>query len=192
MQLKIQGKRWMFLHRVCRQCFTVFESANYCSGPLDTTIRLKYTLIAHPTLTTPVSLSTLLVSFGAIDTESVVLSLKPPKKAPHKPPKYATALIPFKQIGDAFAAVCASGRPERGLNDIEVGWAGGKEPQILGWLKRMGKLGTPKLPAENGVSLPEAQTSSNSSAFSSFPESFVSTSPLVSSILLTDSCSPNP
>jgi len=140
-------------------------------GSLDTTIRLKYTLTDHPTLTTPVSISDLLAPFGSIDTQSIVLSLKPPKKTPHKPPKYATALVPFKQIGDAFAAVCASGRPERGLNGIVVGWAEGKEPQILAWLKKMGKLGT-QTPPEDGARLPQVQTGSNSSPFSSFPESF--------------------
>ena len=112
-----------------------------------------------------------------------MLSLKPPKKAPNKPPKYGTALVPFKQIGEAFAAVCASGTPQRGLEGVEVGWAGGKEPQILGWLKKMGKLGTPPPPSgmekdrggstDGNAGLPQAQTRTDSSTFSSFPESFV-------------------
>ncbi|KAK7040206.1 hypothetical protein VNI00_010012 [Paramarasmius palmivorus] len=153
----------------------------------DTTVRVKYTLTDHPELTTAESLSKLLKSFGETDTETIVLSLKPPKKAPHKPPKYGTALVPFKRIGDAFAAVCASSRAERGLNGIEIGWVGGKEPQILGWLKKMGKLGpggitsgTPeesKIPAVDRnaekASLPQMQSSSGSAgSFSSFPETF--------------------
>lgn len=158
---------------------------HYYLGSLDTTIRLKYTLTSHPILTTPASLSTLLSPFGATDTPSIVIALKPPKKAPNKPPKFATALVPFRRIGDAFAAVCASGRPERGLGDIDVGWAEGKEPQILGWLRQMGKLGAaaPTVPGtsegvmdsgERKAPLPQAQTRGDTSTFSSFPESFVS------------------
>ena len=125
-------------------------------------------------------------SFGQTDTGSIVLSLKAPKKSLDKPPKYGTALVPFKQIGDAFAAVCASGKRERGLDGIEVGWVGGKEPPILVWLKKMGKLGTPPPPppsattrtSEDGggkprARLPQMQTTADSSAYSSFPSSFV-------------------
>ncbi|KAK1232110.1 hypothetical protein PQX77_004768 [Marasmius sp. AFHP31] len=152
-------------------------------APTDTTVRIKYSLTDHPELTTADSIVTLFRSFGEIDAETVVVSLKPPKKAPHKPPKHGTALVPFKRIGDAFAAVCASERPERALKGIEVGWVGAKEPQILAWLKRMGKLGTPSTSltshpstaseplrtAEQG-SLPQLQQPSNS--FASFPATF--------------------
>ncbi|KAL0070113.1 hypothetical protein AAF712_002600 [Marasmius tenuissimus] len=152
-------------------------------APTDTTVRIKYSLTDHSELTTADSIVTLFRSFGEIDAETVVVSLKPSKKAPHKPPKHGTALVPFKRIGDAFAAVCASGRPDRALNGIEVGWVGGKEPQILAWLKRMGKLGTPSTApashpstaseplrtAEQG-SLPQLQQPSNS--FASFPDTF--------------------
>lgn len=147
--------------------------------PLDTTVRVKFTLTAHPSLTTASALSTLLKPFGATDIDSIVLSLKSPKKDPSKPPKYGTALVPFKQIGDAFAAVCASGRADRGLGGIEVGWVNGKEPPILGWLKKMGKLGVPSPPRsksprqETKANLPQMQTTANASSFSSFPESFV-------------------
>jgi DnaJ homolog subfamily C member 17 len=152
-------------------------------GPYDTTVRLKYSLATHPTLTTPAALSNLLQPFGVTDTSSIVLTLKPPKKAPHKPPKYGVALVPFEQIGPAFDAVCASGLAERGLDGIEVGWVEGKEPQILGWLKRIGKLATPTTrqeapsTAQNknaGSPLPKVHTTAHSSLFSSFPESFVS------------------
>lgn len=120
--------------------------------------------------------------FGPTDRDSIVLSLKSPKKNLGKPPKYGTALVPFKQIGDAFAAVCASGKPERGLDGIEVGWVGGKEPPILVWLKKIGKLGTPTPRTsdsgeQNGektkAGLPQMQTTADSSKYSSFPSSFV-------------------
>ena len=115
--------------------------AKHSTGSLDTTIRLKYTLTAHPTLTTAASLSGLLSTFGQTDAETIRILLKPPKKAPEKPAKFATAIAEFKQIGDAFAAVCASGREDRGLQGIQVYWAEGKEPQIIEWLKKRGVLG---------------------------------------------------
>lgn len=152
--------------------------------PLDTTIRLKYTVKGHPTLTTAESIAKLMSPFGPTDRDSIVLSLKSPKKNLGKPPKYGTALVPFKQIGDAFAAVCASGKPERGLDGIEVGWVGGKEPPILVWLKKIGKLGTPTPRTsdsgeQNGektkAGLPQMQTTADSSKYSSFPSSFPDT-----------------
>jgi DnaJ homolog subfamily C member 17 len=113
--------------------------------------------------------------FGTIDTDSVALTIKPPK--------FASAAVTFKQIGDAFAAVCASGRKIDGLDGIEVGWLGGKEPEIIGWLKKMGKLGAPppkkqdNFNGEKGqtAELPQnQQTASGAGGFSSFPETFVS------------------
>lgn len=116
-------------------------SAYPLTGSLDTTVRIKYTLASHPTLTTPDALAALLTPFGAVDTPSIVLSLKPPKKAPQKPPKFGVALVPFTQVGSAFAAVGASGRPERGLAAIDITWAEGQEPALVLWLRRMGQLG---------------------------------------------------
>ncbi|GLB41902.1 putative dnaJ molecular chaperone homology domain [Lyophyllum shimeji] len=149
--------------------------------PLDTTVRLKYNLKAHPELTTRDSVAKLMATFGPVDIDSVVLSLKPPKKDATKPAKFGTALVPFKRIGDAFAAVCASGRLERGLEGIEVGWVAGKEPPILIWLKKMGKLGASPPPAskqadveakvEKGGS-PQSEATPDTSSFSSFPSSF--------------------
>ncbi|KAI0935094.1 hypothetical protein AcV7_003995 [Taiwanofungus camphoratus] len=116
---------------------TVRDNEPPTLGALDTTVRLKYPLSTHPSLTTPSSLNPLLSPFGSIDESAVVLSLKP---LPPKKPKRVIALVPFRQIGSAFAAVCASRRAEAGLADIEVDWAEGKEPELIGWLKRMGKL----------------------------------------------------
>ena len=155
-------------------------------------------MAAQPGLTTPPSISSLLAQFGEVDESSVVLSLKPPKKAPTKPPKNGTALVPFKQIGDAFAAVCASGRADRGLEGVEISWAEGKEPPILGWLKRQGKLDSVPKPQSisrsecgNGAIGAKDRTKElfeslcekpATSPFSSFPDSFVSYL-LVSSII---------
>ncbi|KAH8107320.1 DnaJ domain-containing protein [Phellopilus nigrolimitatus] len=93
-------------------------------GQLDTTMKLKYSLSSHPGLITASALSSLLSQFGEIDTSSII----------------GTALVPFKQIGGAFSAACASGRKEYGLEGVEVTWAGRKEPPILEWLKKQGKL----------------------------------------------------
>ena len=136
------------------------------------------------------SLSGLLAPFGTIDDNSIVMSLKP---SPPKKPKRVTALVPFKQIGGAFAAVCASGRKERGLEGVEVDWAEGKEPELIGWLKKTVHLGgeTKKADGEDtpttnlsladykiSCSTPAPAPPSNG-AFSSFPSTFVRTLSLV-------------
>ena len=171
--------------------------------PLDTTIRLKYPLKAYPNLTTPAAISSFLSRFGATDESSIVLSLSLKNKTSSKldkPPKTGSALVPFKQIGNAFAAVCASGRKELGMDGVKVTWVNGKEPAILGWLRKMGKLGgvgtgagiqqQPVSPSsmDAGIKaeLPQNQTRNSSSApFSSFPSSFVSLFPSIC-VVITD------
>lgn len=147
-------------------------------GTLDTTVRLKYQVAAHPELTTPSALSTLLSPFGSVDDSAIVISLKP---SPPKKPKRVTALVAFKQIGGAFAAVCSSGRSENGLTSIEVDWAEGKEPELIGWLVKMGKLTPPSsLSTQSPPSVNQRQDAPSSTAaasappFSSFPSTFVS------------------
>jgi DnaJ family protein C protein 17 len=115
--------------------------ANLLTGPLDTTVRVRFALAAHPTLATPAAVATLLGQFGAVDAALVVLASKPPKKAPGKPPTHATAVVPFKAVGAAFAAVGASGLAARGLAGVDVSWAAKDEPPLIAWLKRMGQLG---------------------------------------------------
>lgn len=67
------------------------------------------------------------------------------KKSSSDEVRLGTALVPFKRIGDAFAAVCASRVKERGLEGVQISWTGnsGGEPELIGWLKRHGKLGAP-------------------------------------------------
>ena len=145
-------------------------------GTLDTTVRLKYPISSHPHLITANAISTLLSPFGAVDSDDIVMSIKPP---PPKKPKRVVALVPFKQVGDASAVVCASGREDRGLKDVEVAWAEGKEPELIGWLKRIGKLGSQPTKAASSPSTPSPEKSSSQSAdtsFSSFPSTFVSLS----------------
>ncbi|KIY69689.1 DnaJ-domain-containing protein [Cylindrobasidium torrendii FP15055 ss-10] len=145
-------------------------------GATDTTVRVKFTLAAHPELATKEALSSLLAPFGPTDTDAIVLSLKPPKKNPAGPAKNGTALISFKRIGDAFAAVCASGQAARGLKDVDIAWVGSKEPEIIGWLKSTGKLSAAQPPPTP----PNAHTSTRateSAAFSSFPLSFPTSFP---------------
>jgi len=121
-------------------------------GPLDTTVRLKYSATALPHLTTPESLAALLQPFGNTDKDLIVISIneKTSKKKKSHEVKLGTALVSFKRIGDAFAAVCASRVKERGLEGVQITWAGnsGGEPELIAWLKRHGKLGAPSEPAK--------------------------------------------
>lgn len=101
-------------------------------------------LAKYPQLTTPGALQTFMSNtFGPVDGDSIVLSMKSPKKkttAEHKPPpppKYAIAAVPFKTISDAHAAVCASRRADRGLDEFEITWMGGTEPAVWSWAERM-------------------------------------------------------
>ena len=171
-------------------CPLVHSVQRVIPGLLDTTVRVKYTLAAHPSLTDVQSLVPILSSFGTLDEASIVLSLKP---SPPKKPKRVIALVPYKQIGGSFAAVCASGRKESGLDGVEVDWAEGKEPELIGWLKKMGQLGGPvngtadKTTASNGTHEPtipsppsaNMKAASNGVAstadgeFSTFPTTFV-------------------
>ncbi|KZT42448.1 DnaJ-domain-containing protein, partial [Sistotremastrum suecicum HHB10207 ss-3] len=104
-------------------------------GPLDTTIRLKYAIARYPELVTAAALGQWMRRFGDVDEGSIVISMKAPKKSPDKPAKTVVALVPFAKVGDAFAAVCARGKAGGGLDDMEVGWAGGQEPEAVRWLQ---------------------------------------------------------
>ncbi|KAG2008342.1 DnaJ protein [Coprinopsis cinerea AmutBmut pab1-1] len=124
----------------------------------DTTVRLKYALKSHPGLTTKEAIAAFLSPFGAVDVDSIVFSLKTKAKKKAKaagdvtgPPTHATALVPFKTIGDAYAAVCASTSPSPkvDLKGMEIGWVNNKEPLILGWLKKMGKLPSSREPSKS-------------------------------------------
>lgn len=102
------------------------------------TVRLKYPLAEYPHLTMTDALHMFMAStFGPVDQDSIVLSMKPPKKVAHKPPKYATTAVPFKTIADAHAAVCASRRADRDLHEFEIGWMGGCESVVWSWAERM-------------------------------------------------------
>ena len=78
--------------------------------------------------------------FGETDASSTLISIKPSKKASKKGTSHATVVVPFKRLGDAVDAVSASGKTNYGLDGIEVSWAGGSEPEIVGWLRVRGKL----------------------------------------------------
>ena len=129
-------------------------------------------------------------TFGPVDKDDIVLSMKSPKKAEHKPPKYATAVVRFGKIADAHAAVCASGRADRGLEHFDIKWVGGTEPAVWSWSERILKLkegrkasgeakdavggvSTPSLPGTNGGLRQASGQSAAGSQFSSFPSSFV-------------------
>ena len=186
--------------RHCPSCNEGLLTSRAFSGEHDTTVRLKYSLAKYPHLTTTDALHTFMArTFGPVDKDSIVLSMKPPKKAPQKPPKQATAAVPFKTIADAHAAVCASRRADRGLDEFEIGWMGGSEPAVWSWAERMLKAKekreaqaspAPEVDrtrgagdgAAAGVDVQGGSTQENSgvrskpvsgSQFSSFPPSFV-------------------
>ena len=90
------------------------------------TVWLKYSTTVLPHLTTTELLATLLQPFGKTDSDSIVLSIEAKtskKMSSLDKVKLGTALVPFKRIGDAFAAVCASGVKERGLEGVQISWA---------------------------------------------------------------------
>jgi DnaJ family protein C protein 17 len=119
-------------------------------GPYDTTIRVKFTLSAFPSLDTASALAAHLSRFGEIDEGAVVLSIKPKKAGKKKTlledegakgagEKTVNAVVPFSQIGAAFGVV--SSGPTLKAQGMEVSWAGGSEPPILAWLRDRGELG---------------------------------------------------
>lgn len=129
------------------------ENAPPPLGPYDTTIRVKFVLSAFPTLSTASALASHLKRFGEIDEGAVVLSIKPKKASKKKKSqekgadeaaqgegeKVVNAVVPFSQISAAFAVV--SSGPTLKEQGMEVSWAGGSEPPILGWLRDRGELG---------------------------------------------------
>ena len=166
---------------------------------MDTTVKIKWTFLSRPSITTREDVAALLRPFGAVESSEIVLSLKPPLP---KKPKRGTALIPFKQIGDAFAAVCSTGSVACGLKDIDVSWAEGKEPDLIGWLKKMGKLGgearvtfptpTPHLAEPSALDTLHVRNSEapGVQASSTFPSTFVSVISYMWRRHLTIVCSP--
>ena len=155
------------------------------SDPLDTTVRIRFPLKSYSQLNTPQAISTILSRFGATDESSIVLSanIKGKKEKTDKAPKTGSALVPFKQIGDAFAAVCASERKDLGLDGIKISWVRGEEPAILEWLRKMGQLDLPSgaasgdqkqtgpakfVAGEMKAELPHNQVKSSFSSFPSF------------------------
>lgn len=126
------------------------ENAPPPLGPYDTTVRVKFTLSAFPSLNTASTLAAHLRRFGEIDEDAVVLSIKPKKAGKKKSQekgadgeaqgeKVVNAVVPFSQISAAFGVV--SSGPTLKERGMEVSWAGGSEPPILEWLRNRGELG---------------------------------------------------
>ncbi|KAF9225755.1 DnaJ-domain-containing protein [Gyrodon lividus] len=174
-------------------------------GPYDTTMRVKFVLSAFPSLNTASALASHLRRFGEIDEGAVVLSIKSKKVSKKKKTrvqdkvadedgegegeKVVNAVVPFAQISSAFGAISSSpALKERGM---EVSWAGGSEPPILGWLRDRGELGgkpknTTTAPTpSNGASGRAQKTdeqlkttdAANGAKFSTFPSTFPAAPP---------------
>lgn len=141
----------------------------------DTTVRLKYALKHHGDLTSKEEIAAFLAPFGAVDVDSIVFSMKAKKSKKigesSAAPTHATALVPFKTISDAHAAVCASSAPvtsplsrKVNMKGMEIGWVNGQEPAILGWLKKMGKLSEGTEQKSDMASPPPPESRGGSSA----------------------------
>ena len=144
---------------------------------MDTTVRVRYALSSRPALVDAALIAAVLAPFGAVDESALVFSHKPmhPMKR-----KRVTALVPFAESGGAFAAVCASECMEHGLRGVEVTWAGGVEPELIGWLKKTGQLGgttdgkpSPQKAGKSSSSTRQPAVSVLDSEFSSLPSTFV-------------------
>jgi DnaJ family protein C protein 17 len=140
-------------------------------GDLDTTIRVKYALSSFPALSTAFALAGHLRRYGEIDEGTVVMSQKAKKSKKSKGlsdgEMIVTALVPFNQLGAAFAVV--SSAESLKIRGMDVTWADGSEPPILGWLRERGELGGPA--AKRAEPLPTT-TAPDGTTFSSFPSSF--------------------
>ncbi|KAG2111945.1 uncharacterized protein F5147DRAFT_684913, partial [Suillus discolor] len=138
---------------------------------LDTTVRIKYALSSYPALSTASALTTHLRRYGEIDEGTAVMSQKTKKSKKSKGlvdgEMIVTALVSFNQLGAAFAVVSsAESLKERGM---DVAWAGGSEPPILGWLRKRGALGGP---AANRAEPFPTKPTPEGTTFGSFPSSF--------------------
>jgi DnaJ family protein C protein 17 len=91
----------------------------------------------------------LLKPFGPVDESCVIFTLKAPKDKPNVPPKFATAIIVFKRVEDAFGVVGATGQESRGMKNVDISWAKGEEPENIKSLRERGLLGTG--PRPNGT-----------------------------------------
>ncbi|KAH7106572.1 DnaJ-domain-containing protein [Auriculariales sp. MPI-PUGE-AT-0066] len=114
---------------------TSSASASPALGPLDTTVRVKYALATHPSLSTPAALESRLSQFGELDMPVLSLKAKKVKKSVSSGAMLATAVVHFSGLESAHAAVCASNDAKRGFTDLEITWAGGVEPAVLAQLK---------------------------------------------------------
>ncbi|KAF9002431.1 hypothetical protein BDQ17DRAFT_1542220 [Cyathus striatus] len=84
------------------------------AGLLNTIVRLRFGIKTRPDLGTPESIARVLNPFGDIDEELIFL-----KK---KSRGYCIALVPFRRVECALAAIRASGRSDLGLGGVEISW----------------------------------------------------------------------
>jgi DnaJ homolog subfamily C member 17 len=109
--------------------------------PQDAPVRIKYTLTKRQDLSSEEALLAVLKPFGPVDESCVIFTLKPPKDKPNAPPKFATAIVVFKKVEDAFGVVGATGQESRGMKNVDISWAKGEEPESIKALRERGLLG---------------------------------------------------
>ncbi|KAG1802240.1 uncharacterized protein HD556DRAFT_1336026 [Suillus plorans] len=183
-RMREQREKELELQELERQCARTKPESNVEEeslappppSDLDTTILIKYALSSYPALSTASALTAHLQRYGEIDEGTVVMSQKAKKSKKSKGvvdgEMIVTALVPFNQLGAAFAVVSsAESLKERGM---DVAWAGGSEPPILGWLRERGELGGP---AVNRTEPLPTKPTPEGTTFGSFPSSFPDVAP---------------
>ena len=76
---------------------------------------IRYPLKTYPTLNTEYRVTD-------SDEPSIVTLSAYLRQKTDKSPKTGSALVPFKRMSDAFAAVCASERKAMGMDGVKVSW----------------------------------------------------------------------
>jgi hypothetical protein len=96
------------------------------SGPLDTTIRLKWPRKAYPEYDSTSQLASLLAPYGTVD--SIVIS---DKYKTNPKLKYSTAVVSFRTIAAAVRCLDDAGAKGTPLEQVEGKWASGEPPAAI-------------------------------------------------------------
>ncbi|KAK4694049.1 hypothetical protein P7C70_g8812, partial [Phenoliferia sp. Uapishka_3] len=114
-------------------------------GPLDMTLKIKWAPATHPTILDADSLQSTLSSLlkpNPVDIDSVVISTK--FKANPTKGKHASAVVSFKSLAAAVRVMKARESGGVGWEGLEVNWAAGSPPAVLGGERKADKEEVPK------------------------------------------------
>ncbi|GAA5834738.1 hypothetical protein JCM11251_003649 [Rhodosporidiobolus azoricus] len=181
-------------------------------GPLDKTLKIKWLRSAHPSLTTPESLSALLstlLSPSDPSIDSIVLSSKtlsslsqPPSSSSDskaaKKQKHGTGVVSFRTLSGAVRAIKGKkGDREGKWEGVELEWAGGEVPGVVraemeafeqslgreGGEKKVETNGSrPQAPSFASAPVPPATTATTPSTASTAPPPIASEESILSAL----------